>query len=130
MKQNHLAVLFWGWATFLATFLLPGCSNEEHRTATEAANLNDRRYAIELWQSGQSAGADTLHFENNVFESTWCRGYGFPPSPFKMESENEALIWQSLSQSMSDGRVEWRGTVRGDAIEGSLTWQKEGQAPC
>ncbi len=115
--------------SFLGFVLAVDCSGDESRSPRQAATLNGHRFAIELWQSSQSAGADTLYFDDNGCESAWCSGYGFMPAPYTLHAEGRALIWQSRSHSPSDGQVEWRGTVRGDAIEGSMTWQKEGQAP-
>ena len=41
----------------------------------------------------------------------------------------EEVSFTAETRSPGEGRIEWRGQVRGDVFEGTFTWHKEGKRP-
>jgi hypothetical protein len=89
--------------------------------------LDGHTYAIKYQEKrGASASADTLLFRNGRFRSTACDSHGFSDASY---TANGAKEFSAQTESAKEGRIEWRGTVRGDAVQGSFVWTKAGKPP-
>lgn len=111
-------------ATIAALSAFPG------RSFAETAKLDGSVYAGKLWMQGEKKPeADTFIFKDGTFRSTACDKYGFTAVAYRAMQDGDATLIEAETQSPSDGRMVWRGTVRAGQFEGVNTWHpKRGSA--
>ena len=95
--------------------------------------LDGKTFVGETGEKGKTAAKmenDTLQFANGKFRSSACDPYGFTEAPYTATTAADGSIqWTSEATSSKEGRILWKGTVKGDALTGTFTWTKAGQAP-
>lgn len=108
------------------------CSGEQQQNAQTkpdaVTSLNGKSFAIELWENDKSAGPDTVVFYENTCQSSQCLQYGFAESAYSVKPEGNGIRWVSTVASETEGKIYWNGLITGDKIEGTMAWEKEGQA--
>ena len=72
---------------------------------------------------GERPGKDTLIFRGDTFTSTGCVKYGFAPSSYSASGAPETWSWKADQNSIKQGTTQWKGTAKGDAIEGTMVWR-------
>ncbi len=70
--------------------------------------------------------ADVITFRDGLFHSSTCDQYGYSSAPYVARSESGAIAFEAETKSDKDGRLVWRGTVRGQDIEGTMLHYKKG----
>lgn len=70
---------------------------------------------------------DTLIFADGKFRSTGCDQFGFTPAAYTATKNGDAIDFESTATSEKEGSIHWKGTVKGDAVEGTYVWTKPGQ---
>lgn len=100
-----------------------------HAAEPKAAPLLDgRTFAIEMTEMGAKAGqADSLIFKEGKFYSTGCEAWGFGWGTYAVKAEGSLLHWEAATASPVEGTMRWKGTVKGERIEGAVVWSKAGQ---
>lgn len=96
------------------------------------ATLDGKTFLGEWGEKGKPAKAekDTTHFEKGRFRSDACNPYGFGDGAYTATAAADGSVrWTAETTSAKEGKIEWKGTVKGDAIEGTYVWTKSGQAP-
>jgi hypothetical protein len=97
--------------------------------------LDGKTFVGETGEKGGKTGAaktekDTLHFANGKFHSVACDPYGFTEAPYTATTAADGSVqWTSEATSSKEGKILWKGTVKGDSLTGTFTWTKAGQAP-
>jgi hypothetical protein len=66
-----------------------------------------------------------VEFAGGRFRSSVCEQMGFPPNPYHATREGDAVRFESLLASATDGTIRWEGVVRGGVVEANYTWTKE-----
>jgi len=99
-----------------------------------SALLDGKAFKGECVEKGKAAGTgvlDELIFKDGKFLSTACVKYGFREAPYAAKVMGDAVAWESSSVSAKDaeGRMAWKGTVKGDVAQATLVWTKPGQNP-
>jgi hypothetical protein len=85
--------------------------------------LDGRTYKVEVLKAdGTKETSDDLVFAGGTFDSSACRAYHFSAVPYAARSDGDAIAFEATAKSPTDGTNVWKGTVRGDAIEGELRW--------
>ncbi len=87
--------------------------------------LEGKSFAGELGLSGKPASAtDLLIFNNGMFVSKGCeRRCGYTAAEYRMRAVGDHFEVISETPCLeSDATILWRGTVKGDEIEGTFTW--------
>jgi hypothetical protein len=69
---------------------------------------------------------ERVEFTDGRFRSSICEELGFRPGSYRSEPEGDAVRFESTLASEKDGTIHWTGVVRGDRIEATYTWTKEG----
>lgn len=105
--------------------------SEEPRTSP-AANiagshlLDGKKYQGPTGEKGKPAHhVDLLSFSDGIFTSSACFQYGFKGGPYSTTMVDKAIHFQATTISPTHGKMEWQGTVIGDAIEVSYSWTKK-----
>lgn len=77
---------------------------------------------------GQGKGQDhedTISFNDGVFRSLDCEGWGFGSALYRVEKVDDSYHFSATLLSPKRGRLEWRGTITGDTAEATFRWRHE-----
>ncbi len=96
-----------------------------------AATLDGKAFTGESGEKGKTkTDKDTLTFANGRFRSLACDAYGFGDAPYVATTAPDGTIaWTAETASAKEGKIQWKGKVKGDKLEGTYVWIKAGQAP-
>ena len=100
--------------------------------AAKAGMLDGTKWTVELMspKKGAKSQPDTLAFEKGMFDSSACHAFGFGNGKYRGKKENAgAMGFSATTMSGKSGKMQWKGTVKGDAVSGTLLWTpKKGKA--
>jgi hypothetical protein len=97
--------------------------------AAENGPLDGKTFAGEMTEKGKTKGdADTFVFRDGKFRSTACDAYGFTETAYTSAVSDVSTRFEAEATSPREGTMKWKGTVRGDSLEGTAVWTKKGQA--
>ncbi|MDQ6893799.1 MAG: hypothetical protein M3167_14100 [Acidobacteriota bacterium] len=96
-----------------------------------AATLDGKTFAGESAEKGKTKmDKDTVTFAGGRFRSQACDAYGFGDAPYVATTAPDGSIsWSAETASAKEGKIQWKGKVKGDKLEGTYVWIKAGQAP-
>lgn len=95
----------------------------------QAGALDGKSFAGTFTEKGKAKGdVDTFVFKGGKFRSTACDAYGFSEASYKAATKDGVTSFEASTESPREGAMKWKGTVRGDRIEGTAVWMKKGQA--
>jgi hypothetical protein len=98
--------------------------------AAQGASLDGRRFDGVFIERGKTSGdADTLTFQGGRFRSSACDRYGYSDAAYKATAAGDAVAFEAETVSTKYGKLQWRGTVRGDKLDATATSLREGKAP-
>ena len=88
----------------------------------QTAALDGRVFIADAGEKGKAADEknDVITFNGGKFHSSACDPYGFGKGDYRASASGDAVAFEAETQSQKDGRLVWRGTVRGDEIEGTF----------
>ena len=113
----------------LLVFGLPVLWNGKVLLAATNA-LDGQTFVGEVGEKGKTEGnRDNLIFKDGKFRSTACDPYGFGESTYTATVTGDATTFEAQTISPTDGTMQWKGTVKGNTVEGTATWLKPGKAP-
>jgi len=120
---------WWGCLALTCGILIIGSGTqtlaEESTEAATVGSLDGKVFVGEIGSKGKEKGdPDELLFTDGAFRSTACDPYGFGEAPYMTAIEGDAVTFEAETLSPTDGRIAWKGTVHGDALEGIATWYK------
>ena len=76
-------------------------------------------------KAGEKNFEDTLTFKDGKFRSEACILHGFDWTKYKLEDRPEITVFIASAKNPDKGSsTEWIGSVNGQRLTGSLTWQK------
>lgn len=123
-------------ALLLTTAALPRTSagpsgTNASRPAATAGVLDGRQFEAGIVRAGADRSGrkaplvDRLIFRNGKFSSEVCRRYNFKDAPYWIRREGDRVHFLVELKSPTDGVMVWKGTVRGDKLEGTMRWTKK-----
>ena len=74
--------------------------------------------------AGEHAFKDTLIFSQGAMTSSACVKFGFGESAYAASETSGTISWATNQQSVKSGKTRWEGAIKGNAIHGSLAWQR------
>jgi hypothetical protein len=93
-----------------------------------ATSLDGATYDVTLEYPGEAPLKDTLNFTSGRFESTACTSHGFPKwTDYASRTDSGSVAFDVTTHHPEGTTVEWHGTVRGDAIEGTANRTMKGK---
>jgi hypothetical protein len=113
---------------FLRTALLVSLFAAPAGALAQAATLDGRAFVAEAGEKGKAADekGDVISFAGGKFHSSSCDQYGYGKGGYRTTVSGEAIAFEAETASEKDGRLVWKGTVRGDAIEGTFVHYRKG----
>jgi hypothetical protein len=93
--------------------------------------LDGKSFTVDSGEKGKPAGKEVekLTFKDGKFRSAACDAYGFGDAAYTAHPAGAATAWEADTVSPKEGRIHWKGTAKGDTVEGTFVWSKPGQAP-
>jgi len=94
----------------------------------QKAILDGRTFVADAGVKGKEADEkdDVITFVDGRFHSTSCDKYGFGKGAYRAVEEGGAVRFEAQTVSEKDGRLVWKGTVRGSEIEGTFVHFRKG----
>jgi hypothetical protein len=95
----------------------------------EKMALDGATFVGTMTEKGKTkADQDQLVFKDGKFRSTMCDAYGFTEALYAVSRSGDSTDFESEAHSPKEGTMKWKGTAKGDTIEGTAVWIKKGQA--
>jgi hypothetical protein len=110
-------------AAFLASLLAVHA-----QASAQAPTLDGRVFVGDAGEKGQPADekGDVITFRDGQFHSSSCDQWGYGKAAYRASARGDAIDFEVETASEKDGRLVWRGTVRGDTIEGTFVHHRKG----
>ena len=103
---------------------------EDSQTQTQQGILDNKTFVGEVGKVGETKGdTDTFTFQNGKFHSSACDSYKFGKGMYQAQTQGDAVTFEAETESPTDGTMTWKGMVKGNMLEGTATWLKDGKAP-
>lgn len=107
---------------------LPAIVIAQGTQKSSAATLDGKTFVGEVSQQGKDKpDPDEISFKAGKMHSTACDPYGFTEAEYKATATGDAINFTCESTSPKEGKMSWKGVVKGDTIEGVGLWTKDGQ---
>ncbi len=104
---------------------------DERTRVIQAGALDGKVFVGKIGKQGKTKwDRDSFEFRQGTFHSTSCDPYGFQAASYETAVGTEEVRFTSETHSPNEGRMVWKGSVRGPSFEGTALWyRKNGQAP-
>jgi hypothetical protein len=88
----------------------------------QTAAPDGKVFVAEAGEKGKAAKEkdDVLTFANGRFHSSSCDEWGYDKGVYKASSSGEETTFEAETNSAKYGKLVWKGTVRGNEIEGTF----------
>ena len=115
--QNTAALALWAAALFASPLAF-----------AQTAPLDGKVFVADAGMKGKGADekGDVITFDGGKFHSSSCDQYGYNKGAYKATASGDAVKFEAETQSEKDGRLVWKGTVRGSDIEGTFVHYRKG----
>lgn len=118
------------WTLAVAALVLVVAANASMAAEKASGPLDGKTFVGETGEKGKDKGdIETFVFRNGQFDPLQCHPYGFGPAPYTASTSGDEVRFEAETVSAEEGKMLWKGTVRGNALQGTMVWTKEGQAP-
>ncbi len=120
MKRN--------WILYCLPATLAVVSFSAMPAQAQVAALDGRVFVADAGEKGKAADEknDVITFADGKFHSSACDQYGFGKGPYRATGSGDAVAFEAETTSEKDGRLVWKGTVRGSDIEGTFVHYRKG----
>jgi hypothetical protein len=134
MKHRQVSSI----ALFIIAVVLASCASTEPKSSMSPADqqvwttaraqhgvgaLDDRAFDIKLGPKGSDVSQpDVIEFAGGRMHSRGCDDAGFGTSTYTSKTVAGGIEFHVVCKSSSGSTNDWTGTVRGDAIQGTMTW--------
>lgn len=97
-------------------------------TTAQTPTLDGKVFIADAGEKGKAADekSDVITFSEGKFHSSLCDQYGYGKGDYKTTALADTLVFDVETSSAKDGRLVWKGTVRGDKIEGTFMHYRKG----
>ena len=107
-------------ATFMCVSVLPA--------SAQTALLDGKVFIGDAGVKGKPVDekGDVITFKDGTFHSSICDQYGYNKGSYKASASGDATSFEVETVSEKDGRLVWKGSVRGSEIEGTFVHYRKG----
>ena len=122
MHSTHKFISIAAFAALLALLLVSPTA------AAQASTLDGKVFVADAGEKGKDADekGDIITFKDGKLHSSSCDQYGYGKGSYKSAAQGDAITFEAETTSDKDGRLAWKGVVRGDTIEGTFTHYRKG----
>ncbi|HEY3125091.1 MAG TPA: hypothetical protein VGK70_13650 [Thermoanaerobaculia bacterium] len=95
----------------------------------QARLLDGSSFVGQIMEKGKEQGEqDEFLFKGGKFRATGCDANGFTEASYTIAQSDISTSFEAEAHSPKEGTMKWKGTVKGETIEGTAVWTKKGQA--
>ncbi len=128
-KFKTLAI-FYGIGVLIFGLSLRPIKAEETTETQKSGILDQKTFVGEMGEVGKDKGdKDEFIFQNGQFRSAACDPYGFGSGDYTVKEVGNTITFEAETESPSDGIMKWKGTIRGNTLEGKANWIRQGKNP-
>jgi hypothetical protein len=96
-------------------------------TNLSTVSLDGRQFTGVVLEPGKTAGdAERISFREGRFHSSACDAYGYGDGPYQAVRDGEDVRFEAETESPQYGRLQWRGRIEGDKLDGVLVMLRAG----
>jgi hypothetical protein len=94
----------------------------------QAGALDGKVFVADAGLKGKEAEekGDVITFAGGQFHSSSCDQYGYSKASYRATPAGNAVAFEAETKSEKDGRLVWKGEVKGDTIEGTFVHYRKG----
>ena len=94
----------------------------------QSATLDGKAFIADAGEKGKPADEknDVITFAGGTVHSSACDQYGYGKGKYKAMASGDAVSFEAETTSEKDGRIVWKGTVRGSDVEGTFVHYRKG----
>ncbi|MEO8133692.1 MAG: hypothetical protein ABI831_06935 [Betaproteobacteria bacterium] len=98
------------------------CAMAGSFTVVAAGPLDGKVFVGEAGEKGKPADEknDIITFADGKFHSSACDQWGFNKAEYTARTEGDATVFEAETVSDKEGRLKWKGTLKGGVIEGAF----------
>jgi len=114
-------------ATFFGPYVLAApLEAKTQESKVWASTLDGKSFRSRQYNDdGTPRPWDVLVFKDGNFISENCKPYGFVEGPYWLRFDGDSVHFLAELESPTHGTMVWKGTVKGDKIEGNLVWTRK-----
>lgn len=107
-------------ATLMSTSIMPASG--------QTATLDGKVFIADAGVKGKPADekGDVITFKDGTFHSSLCDQWGYNKGSYKASAPGDVISFEVETVSEKDGRLVWKGSVRGSEIEGTFVHYRKG----
>jgi hypothetical protein len=93
-----------------------------------ASALDGRTFVADAGVKGKPADEkdDVISFAGGRFHSSACDQYGYGKGAYRATADGGNVSFEAETTSEKEGRLVWKGTVKGSDIEGTFVHYRKG----
>ena len=111
-----------GWMVGVVVGILVGSS-----MVFASGSLDGRTFTGQIGKKGEvEARTDDFMFQDGKFESTLCNTFGYGKGDYRAAANGDATEFTAETASTTGGKMQWKGAVKGDTIEGTAISMENG----
>ncbi len=94
----------------------------------QTAPLDGKVFVADAGEKGKAADekGDVITFKDGKFHSSACDQYGYGKGNYKSTAQADGISFEAETTSEKDGKLVWKGVVRGDTIDGTFIHYRKG----
>src|SRR5437773_8853368 len=95
----------------------------------QATPLDGKVFVADAGKKGKQEveeKGDIITFAGGKLHSSACDQYGYGKGDYRATGSGDAVTFEAETRSEKDGRIVWKGTVRGSDIEGTFVHYRKG----
>ena len=121
-RVSRRASVVWLVATSVAVMGPP-----LHAQGPANEGLDGRRFDTTAGMVGKPAHvpSDILSFDAGLFHSSDCDQYEYGKGRYTSRREGDTIHFEAETESPTYGRNVWKGTIRGNTIEGEFVFHRK-----
>jgi len=97
--------------------------------ALAAGALDGKTYVGTIGKTGETGDPDNFIFTDGSFRSTACDQYGYTAASYTTMDEGGKTMFSVTTENSGGNTMAWKGTVTGNAIEGTVVMSPKGGKP-
>ena len=89
----------------------------------EPGPLDGKVFVADAGEIGKPADEkdDVITFANGTFHSSICDQWGYGKGTYRATLSGDEISFEVETVSEKDGRLQWKGRIKGEVIQGSFT---------
>jgi len=92
--------------------------------------LDGKKFLGETGELGKTKGdKEEFVFLNGTYDPLACHKYGFSGTSYTAKAEGDIVMFTADHSNKKGDRMKWEGTVKGNTVEGEMTYWQGKKAP-